>query len=132
MYFDPGGEDRLSVNIRGFGAELAASYASGLAVNWDYLPSHYRRARKPPDLGRRTEVRNARSHRGRLWASKHDPISRVFLLVTGIMPSFRVRGWLEGAELKVPERHLEPPAVRYEGYFAEPDELNPLPLPEDA
>lgn len=133
MYFQPGkGEDRLSVNIRGFGAELAAARVTGLELDWSYLASSYRRSEKRPDLGLRTEVRNAKSADGRLWASRYDHIENVFLLVTGSMPTFTVRGWIEGHELLVPENHLSPPEVRYAGWFMRPEDLNPFPLPEDA
>jgi hypothetical protein len=133
MYFDPGGgEDRMDVNVRGFAAELAAHRVTGAVLNWDYLPEDYRRKDKPPDLGRRTEVRNAKSHQGRLWASKADPATNVFLLVTGTVPTFRIRGWVEGSDLKIADRREMPPAVRYPGFFIDALDLNPLPLPEDA
>jgi len=133
MYFQPGGgETRLDVNIRGCGAELAASRATGLKIDWSYLPATYRRRDKRPDMGKRTEVRNARKSPGLLWASETDPVSRVFLLVTGMMPTFQVHGWLEGTDLMEPLNWRDKPRVRYPGYFADSIDLNCLPLPPDA
>lgn len=133
QYFDPGtGESRMDINIRGFGAELAGRRATNLELHWNYLPRSYRRRDKAADLGQRTEVRNARRAHGRLFANDHDPIDRVFLLVTGSMPTFDVRGWIEGVDLMVPEHWFEPPDVRYAGFFVDAADLNPLPLPEDA
>jgi hypothetical protein len=133
MKFDPGGETRLGVNERGFGAEIAAARATGLPWNDAYLDTaHYKRSDKPPDIGRRTEVRNALRGDGRLVSHKPERTDWVYLLVTGALPIFRVVGWLEGRDLRVPDRWREPPAVKYPGYFASQHELNPLPVPGDA
>lgn len=131
--FTPGGgETQFDVHARGAGAELAARNATGLELHWDMLPPNYRRKNKPHDLGQRTEVRNAKSDYGRLPAHPDEPKKWVFLLVTGGLPVFSVRGWLEGVDLMVPQRWLEPPEVRYADYFADVGDVNPLPLPEDA
>lgn len=130
--FDTGDETRLGINERGFGAELAAARATGLVWNDAYLPDNYQRKDKPPDIGRRVEVRNAIKPTGCLWADKRERRDWVYLLVTGSLPTYTVVGWLEGRDLMRPDRWREPPAVRYPGYFADQPSLRPLPLPEDA
>ena len=134
MYFTPGGgETRLDVNVRGFGAELAAHRATGLPLNWSYLGRRYKKSQKPPDLGARTEVRNARRRDGLLVAHKGEKPERLYLLVVGEGRRYVVCGWMEGADLMVPARWREPPVVRHEGYFAGQAALRPVAeIPEDA
>jgi len=133
MYFSPGGgESRLDVNIRGYGAEFAASKWTGLPWNHRlFNPRTYRRDQKTHDIGRRVEVKNAIHQNGRLACSSDDP-ERVHLLLVGDMPRFRICGWMEGIDLHVPGRRQEPPAVRYAAYFARQADLKPMPLPDDA
>jgi hypothetical protein len=130
--FDTGHETRLGINERGFGAEIAASRATGLAWNDAYLNTSTYRGNKPPDIGARVEVRNALSRVGELWCRSDERRDFVYLLVTGGLPSFRVVGWLEGDDLKVHSRWRTPPAVKYAGYFASQADLHTLPLPVDA
>lgn len=133
MKFDPGGETRLEVNVRGFAAELAAHRATGLPLHWGLLDKGYRRREKVPDLGTRTEVRNARRHDGRLVAHPGERKDWLYLLVVGSGHAYIVVGFMEGRDLMVPERWKEPPRVRYEGYFASQESLRPLAeLPGDA
>jgi hypothetical protein len=133
MMFTPvGKETPVDVGARGYGAELAAARATGLPLNWELLGDEYRRRDKAPDLGRRVEVRNARRASGLLAGHPGERRDWVYLLVVGTLPTFTVVGWLEGAELFVPTRWREPPAIPFAGYFAEQRELRPLPLPGDA
>jgi hypothetical protein len=132
MKFNPRGESRLQVNERGFAAELAASRATGLKLNWTKLGKGYRSRDKLPDIGERVEVRNARRGNGRLVAHPGERKDWAYLLVTGEGRTFVVVGWMEGRALIVPARWEEPPKVQYNGYFAAQHDLHPLPLPADA
>jgi hypothetical protein len=134
MKFDsPTGETRLEINIRGFGAELAASKATGLRWNHELLDTKTYAGDKPADIGRRVEVKNALSQSGRLPGFKGEPIERVYLLVVGDMPRFRVVGWMEGVDLHRPERWVEPKGrIKYAAFFAAQGDLRRLPLPSDA
>jgi len=120
----PPGETELDVKIRGYAAELVAAKVTGLSLNWDYLPKDYVRAKKRPDIGRRTEVRNTKVLRSYPGEAK----SFVYLWVTGRVPTFTVTGWIEGVDLMVPENEN----LTWGGYDIGPGGLNPLPLPEDA
>ena len=134
MKFQPaGGETVHQVNHRGYAAELCGSAATGLGLRWEILKRGYRRRDKRPDLGARTDVRNARKPDGRLWTDG-DRVDWVYLSVVGpVAPrTFLVKGWLEGRELMVPERWEVPPKVLYPAWFADQRELHPLPMPEDA
>ncbi len=131
--FNTGSESRMAINVRGFAAEIAAANATGLRLNWDtLLPSTYRRRDKPPDIGARVEVRNALRMNGQLWADPKERRDWLYLLLAGRGPVFKIGGWMEGAELFTGDRWMEPPLVRYPGYFAWQSDLAPLPIPGDA
>ena len=124
----PKGETEFDVKARGFGAELAAHRVTGLELHWEMLTRTYKRKNKPPDLGKRTEVRNSAKQQGPLKAHDTDPTGRIFLLVTGTLPVFDVRGWLEGADLMADDNWFEP----WKDWLAHAADLNALPLPDDA
>lgn len=130
--FNTGSETRLDINVRGFAAEIAAARATGLRLNWGLLGDTYRRRDKPPDIGRRTEVRNAVRSNGLLWADPRERRDWTYLLVTGSRRRFVVAGWVEGRELMQTCNWREPPIVRYAGFFLPQSELRPLPMPDDA
>lgn len=133
MKFDPGsGEDRLAVNVRGFAAEIAAARVTGLHWNDEFLADGYAGTDKRPDLGRRTEVRNALRANGRLFSYQNDRDEWDYLLVTGAGPEFVVAGWMPGAELRRADHWREPPEVRLAAYAVEQRQLRPLPTGEQA
>lgn len=133
MKFEPVGETQVDVHARGFAAELAAHRVTGLELHWDLLERDYRRRDKPPDLGQRTEVRNARRRDGRLVAHPGERSEYLYLLVTGEGREYLVVGFMEGVELMIPRRWEEPPRVQYAGWFATQRSLAPIAeLPVDA
>lgn len=129
-YFVPPGETLLSVTIRGQCAEEAASIMTGLARQltiFERVP-----VPKPPDLGRRTDVRSTAHAHGHLAAYSSDPDDRILLLLTGRGPTFTLRGWLLAGDAKRPAwAHAKVARGRTE-YWVPQGALHPLPLPEDA
>jgi hypothetical protein len=87
------GDDPLGVDIDAAGAELAASKATGLRWN---MTCGFNLSE--PDLGHGTEVRHTRRDDGGLIVRPKDPSGRVFLLVTGTLPRYRVVGHLAGVD----------------------------------
>jgi hypothetical protein len=83
----------VSTNVDAAGAELAASKATGL--RWHMTVGD---DLAEPDLGRGTEVRHTRRDDGGLIVRSKDPSGRVFVLVTGSLPRYRVVGHLAGVE----------------------------------
>ena len=133
MKFDPTGESTIDVKARGFAAEIAAHRVTGLPLHWSLLSKGYRRADKEPDIGQRTEVRNAQRLDGRLVAYPGERKDYLYMLVVGEDRRYIVVGFLEGRDLIVKRRYEEPPKVRYPGYFASQSDLRPLAeLPADA
>lgn len=123
------GESQLSVDTRGVAYELAGARATGLPWHDTYLAGGYRRSRKQPDLGRRTEVRGTAAPDGTLKAYDNDPLSRLFLHVVGRPPRVICTGWLEGYELKTSRYAVDGKPWTHEAPIGD---LHPLPLPEDA
>lgn len=132
-------EAALEMNARGFGAELSLSRLTGL--EWHEAPVKtrgYRRSAKPPDVGRRVEVKTTWYRDGVLRAYDGDRADFVFVLMIGRLPTFECVGWMEGRELLVPSRWSETPrggrarTRTNPGWSATQDELRPLPLPDDA
>jgi len=132
-YFLPHGETQLDVDVRGMAAELAASIATGLPWHTlEPLPQGYRRGRsKPPDIGRRTEVRNSARPQSPLYVYQADPPDRCVLLVTGVGPSFTLAGWIQASDAKRPE-FWRGEGLRYPAYVIPQSRLQPLPLPPGA
>jgi hypothetical protein len=126
-----GGESDFEIKFRGYAAEYVASKLTGLPWRKTMFGSGFKE-RKACDIGQRTEVRNAKKTNGRLGGfnpKKHDDPRYVYLLVTGLPPTFWVRGWLEGTELaEMPMDYSVPSPAR----FARIDQLHEMPLPEDA
>lgn len=76
------------------------------------------------DVGR-VEVRTASDHNRRLIIHKRDPDDRAFVLVTGLAPTFRIRGWIWGEDAKQ-DRYWKDPAGGRPAYFVPHQELKPL------
>lgn len=125
------------VNQHGFGAEYAvARVVQGFdTVN---RPFEWNRGvRKLPDIGNRMEVRWTRRSTGFLPVYEYDKMSRIFVLVTGEWPDFRILGWAWGFEVYqienfVPKGRLLPDidmAARFDSFLLSQEELHPWPAP---
>lgn len=85
-YFAP--PDQMHTTVNGFGAEVAAAVALG--VPWRRPDP---RTRHDGDLIDGTEVRSTRYATGKLLIRPEDYEERAFVLVTGMVPHFVIRGW---------------------------------------
>ena len=84
--------DGYADHIEGACGELAAAKALGT-----YWPGHVNVYHGEPDLPPNVEVRMRSRHDYELIVRPSDPTDRVYLLVTGRAPTFRVHGWYDGA-----------------------------------
>lgn len=90
--------DDWGVNIEGCAAEMAVAKAYGLY--WEPV------ARRPEDLAgdvSTLQIRSTWRENGRLIIHEHDPDDAPFILVTGKVPAFTIRGWIYGRDGKAVE-----------------------------
>lgn len=80
--------------------------------------------RKAPDVWR-YEVRAVSRHDRCLLVHDDDHDDRPYVLVTGLSPNMRMRGWLWGYEAKKPE-YLSDPIGGRPAYFVHPKYLRPM------
>ena len=90
--FDGNGRDNHAVGAAG---EMAFCYAT--YRTWSKSVNTFKRE---PDVAPDIDVRTRRSHDHDLFVRPGDVISRKFALVTGVMPTFCVRGWIQGEDAK--------------------------------
>jgi hypothetical protein len=133
--FDPGSDETEQiVNLRGFGAEMAAHKALGIPLRWEMHEAGYRQSMKTADLRARTDVKNPRYRRYRLWCDEGDKTYRrfdwSFLKVSGEMPTYLIEGWAYGYEIMIDEYWVERGMVR-PAFFLPNNKLRPLPLPPE-
>jgi hypothetical protein len=81
-------------DIEGAAAELAVAKALGLY--WGGEIDTF----KSPDLPHGIQVRWTPNHANSLIVRKADPDDDLYVLVTGVMPNFFIRGFLKGSEAK--------------------------------
>jgi hypothetical protein len=128
--FEPRGETRLDVDMRGFGAELAAARALGL--KWSATVYSRSKARsKPPDLGEAIEVKHSKWSDGPLYVYPNEPRDRIHVLVIGRIPEYRIAGWIRAGDARRPEFWHEPPEVRAAAWAVPQEALAGLPVPAD-
>jgi hypothetical protein len=80
---------------------------------------------KASDVGN-AEIRTRSNHNWQLFLHKEDPDDRVFILVTGLAPEFRLRGWIWGREGKRPEYWSDPTRKNRPAYFVPNAVLRPM------
>lgn len=83
--------DGWGMHIEGAGGEMAL--AKYLGVYWDGSVNTFKRDDLPG-----IQVRTRSSHGYELLVRPADSKDEVFVLVTGQMPSYRIRGWIRGAD----------------------------------
>lgn len=89
-------EHRWDYHIEGAGAELAV--ALWLRVPWDGNLENF----DADDAGPH-QVRQTWRQYGHLILHKRDKDHKAFILVTGLMPRFAIRGWLLASDGKLPK-----------------------------
>jgi hypothetical protein len=134
-YFVPVGESMVDATQRGHVAEHVAGRAVGLAPDCRVLSMReLRRGPKRPDLGSRTQVRNARNPLGALRVYKPDPEGHLALLIVGRRRGpYRIAGWLEIAEARKLGAWIEDPGnPSGSSWHVGQEQHHRLPLPADA
>jgi hypothetical protein len=112
-------EDGWQYHIEGAGGELAFAKWSGRY--WNGALGNL----KADDVGD-TQVRTAMAHHKRLIIHPPDANDRRFVLVTGVMPRFLIRGWIWGGDGKQERFWCDPKGAR-PAYFVPTDFLYPMP-----
>lgn len=82
------------VEIEAVGAELAT--AKYLGIYWSGTVNTF----QLPDVGTNYQVRHTHRVDGRLIVRCNDSDKAVFILVTGKMPDYCIKGWMLGVEAK--------------------------------
>jgi hypothetical protein len=86
-------EDGEEKSIQGAQAEYACHLWFG--VPWDGRPNTFGRI---ADMGEDIEIRNSSLHHWGMNMRPEDKPDRVYILVTGQDPTFRIQGWIRGHE----------------------------------
>lgn len=76
-----------------------------------------------PDLRPNIEVKTRSSHNYDLLIRKHEDLSQIFVLVTGLAPDFWIRGWAVGADV-VSDKWIRRHGGRPEAWFIPVSELS--------
>lgn len=106
------------VHIEGCAGELAVAKHLNLFWNGNFENLN------ADDVGR-FQVRTADSHNRRLILHDKDQDDRIFILVTGMSPSFLIQGWIRAADGKQ-SRYWTDPAGGRPAYFVPKGDLNPM------
>lgn len=97
-----GRRDRHGFNGDGWGAHIEG--ALGELATAKFLDRYWRAGvnafHGPADIGDRCEVRCRSSHDYELIVRTDDDDTRFFVLVTGVAPRYRVRGYIQGSNAK--------------------------------
>lgn len=126
MKFAPtGGRTIDSVNLNGFGGELAVSLWTG--ERW------HRGDRKKPDVGDDIEVRaRGYQHAALPLYDTYDKRDRRYVLAIGALPTYRLVGWIFGREgLNMEHAHpagaqIGALTLRVATYLVDQAELHPM------
>lgn len=113
-----GGEHPWELDIQGAAAELAL--AKFLGRYWDGSVNTMKRG----DVGQ-LQVRSTDRANGSLIIRSNDSDDDYFVLVTGSIPQFNVRGWIKGSDAKVAE-YEKAPNGRPPAWFVPQHVLIPL------
>jgi hypothetical protein len=103
------------MDVEGAAGEMAA--AKALNLYWDGAVNTFHRG----DVGP-IQIRTAIAHDRCLIVRDRDSDEDHFVLVTGLMPTFRIHGWIRGADAKRPE-WLRAPQGRPPAWFVPQSEL---------
>ena len=83
-------------DINGAAAELA--FCKWKGIHWSASVDNFTGA----DVGDDIQIRNAQKDDGSLAIKEHDQNDHVFVLLTGRIPEFTLRGWIRGKDGKKP------------------------------
>jgi len=114
------GLDGWTVHIEGAAGELAIA-----KVIQKYWPGTVNTFKNGGDIGKTKQVRTRSKHEWDLIVRPGDRDEDIFFLVTGRAPSYKVWGWIKGADAKKKE-WLKTHGGRPPAYFVPKDALTPI------
>lgn len=114
-----GATDTWTLNIEGACGELAA--AKALNLFWDGSVNTF----SAPDLQPNIQVRTRSKSDFGLIVRKKDNDDEIFVLVTGVSPTFVVHGWIYGKDAKQ-EKWIQTYGDRPAAYFVPQSALHPI------
>jgi hypothetical protein len=82
---------------------------------------------KDADLGKDVQVRATSNHDYSLIVRPKDDPNHFYFLVTGMSPTFCVRGWIKGSDA-MQDKYLKAPNGRPQAWFVPQRDLNPVTL----
>jgi hypothetical protein len=88
------GEDGWTIHVEGAAGEMA--FAKVMNVYWSMACDVF----KAPDIGGNVQIRTRSKDNYELIVRPDDRDTDVFVLVTGRIPNFCVRGWIVGRDAK--------------------------------
>ena len=112
--------DGWGIHIEGAAGEMAFAKSSDM-----YWSGSVNTFNGGGDVGHNIQVRTRSSHDFDLIIRSGDSDDSVFVLVTGAIPDFWVRGWLWGREGKI-DRYLQNHGGRPPAWFVPSRNLRPL------
>jgi len=80
---------------------------------------------KDADLGEDVQVRTTSNHDYSLIVRPKDDPNHFYFLVTGMSPTFCVRGWIKGSDA-MQDKYLKAPNGRPQAWFVPQTGLNPV------
>ena len=119
VQFDLGGFER---DIQAAAAEMA--FAKARQMYWDFSVNTF----KKPDVGK-IQIRHTIRSTGRLIVRPDDSDDEIFVLVTGEIPKFIIRGYMKGSRAKQDE-FINNPGGGRPCWMVPQESLNPVPKPE--
>lgn len=120
-------EVEWKAHIEGYAAEYAAAKFVGIFKE-PFVVQPFEKFKRVADVGP-FQVRGAARHDYRLTLRPgRDETKRniPWILVTGIIPNFRVRGWLYGREVMVDENWEDPGNKGQFAWWAKVEDLRPM------
>jgi hypothetical protein len=114
----------LKSHMRGEVNAAAAEIAVGKLLNV-YVPLSFNVKGEKPDVGRRIQVRHTLREDNSLIIIERSVDDQFFVLVTGSMPEYSVKGYIRAKEGKL-EEYIRNPDDRGEAYFVPQSALTPI------
>lgn len=114
------GVNPLVLNIEGACGELAYAKARGIY----YIPKV--NSFKEADFGDKVQIRTRSDHNYDLLIRDNDDPEHFYVLVTGMLPSYRIVGWIKGADAKANPEWRKDWGGRGEAWFVPQSALKPF------